>query len=42
MHIISKLMSAMLAWLNAVDTPEAAGPAAADWADLPTYHPVED
>lgn len=42
MHIFSKLVAAMLAWLNAADAPEEAVPASVDWADLPTYHPSSD
>jgi hypothetical protein len=42
MHIISRLMAALVEWLNAPAVAPGSPPPSVDWADLPTYHPSRD
>jgi hypothetical protein len=39
MHIISKLLAAIAAWMNTVDEPVDRLPSRLDWWDLPPHHP---
>jgi hypothetical protein len=39
MHIISKLLTAAIVWLNTVDAPVEITPTNANWWDLPPHHP---
>jgi hypothetical protein len=40
MHIILKLLNAMLDWLTAVEAPVETSPSLLDWSDLPPHHPL--
>jgi len=42
MQIISRFVVAIIDWLNAPGAVSDTAPTAADWADLPTYHPSQD
>ncbi len=42
MHIISRMLVAVVAWLNAPIPTTEQTESRGDWADLPTYHPTRD
>ena len=42
MQIISRIVTAVMEWLNAPGAITTTPPAGVDWADLPTYHPARD